>query len=230
MQGAKSLLDQLMNARSLDDVKAMQNDPGVQSMLTGTGGLATGAVAGGLMGLLLGGKGGRKFVGKAAKVGGAALIGGLAYKAYRDWQAGKAPQQAAPDAIEPPQGTAFMPEDDAGSDDLSTKLLRAMIAAAKADGHIDTAERDRIMTQLEALGLGAEAEALIRAEVDAPLDVGALAESAGSEEEAMEIYAASLLTVDPEGPAEKGYLAMLAARLGLDPGLVAHLHAKAATL
>ena len=47
---------------------------------------------------------------------------------------------------------------------------------------------------------------------------------------ATEIYAASLLVVDPEAPAEKGYLAMLAARLGLDPGLVAHLHARAEAL
>lgn len=46
-------------------------------------------------------------------------------------------------------------------------------------------------------------------------------------ETAAEIYAASLLIADPSGPAERGFLAMLAAWLKLDPGLVEHLHANA---
>jgi len=49
-------------------------------------------------------------------------------------------------------------------------------------------------------------------------------------EEAAEIYAASLLVVDPDLPAEKGYHALLAARLKLDPKLVEHLHANAAAI
>jgi uncharacterized membrane protein YebE (DUF533 family) len=36
------------------------------------------------------------------------------------------------------------------------------------------------------------------------------------------------MAADPSKPAEKGYLAMLAARLKLEPGLVEHLHANAA--
>ena len=105
-----------------------------------------------------------------------------------------------------------------------------MVAAAKADGHVTPTERRRIGGQLGALGLGPEAQSLIEAELDAPLDVGAIAGLATSQEEAAEIYAASLLVVDPDAPAEKGYLAMLAARLQLPPGLVEHLHARAASL
>ena len=71
---------------------------------------------------------------------------------------------------------------------------------------------------------------MIAAELDAPLDAGRIASLARSQEEATEIYAASLLTVDPDGAAEKGYLAMLAARLNLPADLVAHLHARAAAL
>jgi uncharacterized membrane protein YebE (DUF533 family) len=37
---------------------------------------------------------------------------------------------------------------------------------------------------------------------------------------AAEVYAASLIAINPDTPAEKAYLAMLAARLNLDPGLV----------
>ena len=45
--------------------------------------MLTGGIAGGLAGLLLG----RGFGGDLLKYGGMAVIGGLAYKAYRDYQA-----------------------------------------------------------------------------------------------------------------------------------------------
>lgn len=123
-----------------------------------------------------------------------------------------------------------MPTDAAEAEDLSLRLVRAMVAAAKADGHVTSAERRRIVSQLPQLGLGVEAEALITEELDAPLDVGRVANMARSPEEAAEIYSASLLVVDPEAPAERGYLAMLAARLKLDPRLVEHLHVNANAL
>ena len=71
---------------------------------------------------------------------------------------------------------------------------------------------------------------MITAELDAPLDVGRIAALAEQPEDGVQIYAASLLVVDPDGAAEKAYLASLADRLGLAADLVAHLHAKAATL
>ncbi|MEM8553129.1 MAG: tellurite resistance TerB family protein [Pseudomonadota bacterium] len=210
--------------------KAAQNLD-LQGLLSGKGGLLAGAAAGGLAGLLLGGKKPRKIAGTALKVGGVALVGGLAYKAWRDWQANKAP--AAPEpapqpaALPSPEGTVFLPDDAAGQEDLSRALIRAMIAAAKADGHIDEAERDRIAKQLSAMELDAAQKAFIEEELAKPLDVGAVAAHADCPERAAEIYAASLLAIDPEGPAEKGYLAMLAARLKLPADLVAHLHAGA---
>jgi uncharacterized membrane protein YebE (DUF533 family) len=72
--------------------------------------------------------------------------------------------------------------------------------------------------------------ALIAAELDAPLDVGRIAGLARNEAEAIQLYAASLLVVDEQSPAEKGYLAMLAARMNLDQGLIDRLHAEAARL
>ena len=91
-------------------------------------------------------------------------------------------------------------------------------------------ERARIDDALGRMGLDAEAAALIAAELDTPVDVRRIAGLATTEEEATEIYAASLLVVDEQSLEEKGYLAMLAAALNLDAGLVDHLHAKAATL
>ena len=61
-------------------------------------GLATGGVAGGLAGILLGGKTSKKMAKGAVKLGGTAALAGLAYKAYTQWQAskGQAPQAEAP--------------------------------------------------------------------------------------------------------------------------------------
>lgn len=192
--------------------------------------LTKGAIAGGLLGVLMSGNA-RKLVGTGVQVGGAAVVGALAYKAYQDWKDGKSASAAdtAPAALPPPT-PAFMPQTAEGQEDLALRLVQAMVAATKADGHVTTSERARIMGQLPNLGLGPEAQALIAAEIDAPFDVNRIAALAHTEEEAAEIYAASLLAVYPEAPAEKGYLAMLAARLNLDAGLVAHLHAKAGAL
>ena len=52
-----------------------------------------------------------------------------------------------------------------------------------------------------------------------------MAGAARNPAEAAEIYTASLLAIDVDNAAERGYLSLLAARLKLDAELVAHLHA-----
>lgn len=200
-----------------------------KGMWDGQSALTKGAVAGGLVGLLMN-ENARKMAGTGLQVGGAAVVGALAFRAYSDWKAGKAASADAPTAALPAPSDAFLPPSAAAQEDLALRLLQAMVAATKADGHVTSAERARIMGQLPNLGLGDDAAALIAAEIDAPFDVGRIAALAHTEEGRIEVYAASLLVIDPEAPAEKGYLAMLAARLNLDPGLVAHLHAKTAAL
>lgn len=227
MLNAKSLLDSLLGGKGTTTADVTDKAKGAWNAQSTLG---KGAIAGGLLGILLT-QGGRRLLGTGLRVGGMAAIGGLAYKAYEDWKAGKtAGDDEGPIGLPAPHGTEFLPDDQDAADDLATRLLQAMIAAAKADGHVTADERARIDGQLGALGLGAEATALIAAELDAPLDVGRVAALARNDREGAEIYAASLLVVDEDAAAEKGYLAMLAARLGLEPALVAHLHAKAAQL
>lgn len=227
MLNAKSLLDSLIGSVSqatggqgakglTEKAKAAWNDQSA---------LGKGAIAGGLLGLLLT-QGGRRLLGTGVKIGGMAAIGGLAYRAYEDWRKGQPGGAAALPAPE----QEFLPQDAGAADDLATRLLQAMIAAAKADGHVTPEERAAIDGQLGNLGLGDEATALITAELDAPLDVGRIAGLARSEAEATQLYAASLLVADEDSPAEKGYLAMLAARMNLDQGLVDRLHAEAVRL
>lgn len=228
---AKSFLDSLLSG-----VKDLTAGQGAKDLVgkarttwDGQSTLAKGAIAGGLLGVLLSGNA-RRMVGTGVKVGGAALIGGLAYKAYEDWKNGKTAVAADGPLALPEPSSDFLPQDAEATEDLSLRLLQAMIAAAKADGQITPQERARIADALPQLGLGDAAGALIAAQLDTPLNIGAVAALARSQAEATEIYAASLLAIDPDGAAEKGYLAMLAARLKLDAGLVDHINARARDL
>ncbi|MGL4237892.1 MAG: tellurite resistance TerB family protein [Tabrizicola sp.] len=230
MLKAKSLLDSLMG--SLGQMTGGQGAKGLTDKAKGAWNnqstLGKGAIAGGLLGILLTG-GGRRLLGTGLKIGGMAAIGGLAYKAYDDWKNGRKSGEGSA-ALPKPEGTEFMPDDEDAADELATHILQAMIAAAKADGHVTPEERAAIDGQLGNLGLGDEATAMITAELDAPLDVGRIAALARSEAEATQLYAASLLVVNEESAAEKDYLASLAAAMKLDKGLVERLHAEAARL
>ncbi len=214
MPGFQSILTSL--ASGLSDANAGQTAASLADKAKATWNAQSpgtqGAVAGGLLGLLLSGNA-RRMTGAVVEVGAAALIGRLAMQAYAEWQTEKAaPSDAAKTSPE----------------DLSHSLLKAMVAATKADEVVTEAERVAIDLQLTNLGLGPEAAAMVRAELDAPLDVDAIAALAHTIEEAAGIYTASLLVIDHNGTAEKAYLATLAAKLGLDAALVRHLEAKVA--
>jgi uncharacterized membrane protein YebE (DUF533 family) len=192
--------------------------------------LASGALAGGLAAVLLGSKAGRRLTGSAVKYGGMAVIGGLAYKAYQDWQArqaGQQPQQAPQsgqaEILPPPKDTPFAPKA-SEAESRARLLVTAMISAAKADGYIDQAEQKHIFDKLDATGLDTESKAYVMDQLRAPLDLDAIVRDAKQPEVAAEVYAASLLAIDPDHPAEKAYLQMLAARLGLPEQLVAEIH------
>ena len=104
-----------------------------------------------------------------------------------------------------------------------------MIAAARADGRLDAQESQVIFRRIESLGMDPENQALLVAEMDRPVDMDAIVNSADSPEVAAEIYLASRLAIDVDTAAEKSYLAMLAARLNLPPELVTELNRQVET-
>ena len=197
---------------------------------SGAAGGFAGGLAGGALANMLGGKKGRTLAGSALKGGGLAVVGGLAYKAWQNYQQGAAvPASAQPvdRGVEPPPADgAFMPtpNDAAGANALSLLLARAMIAAAKADGQIDTRESQTILNQINALELPADDKAFLFEEYGRPLDIDALVQEVDSPEHAAEVYAASVLMVEPPSAAEKIYLDTLARSLKLEPGLVRQVH------
>lgn len=193
--------------------------------LAGKNQLATGAALGGLAAVLLGTEGGRKITGSAAKLGGLALIGGLAYKAFQNYQAGKPLldlQNSQPEAAPPAALPA--PNDEQAH---ALRLVRAMIAAASADGIVDDAERAAITGNLKAAGLDQEAAAFLDHEFANPADIATLAADCATPETAAQVYAAARLAIDPDRPEEKDFLSALASTLKLESGLVAHIDAAA---
>lgn len=206
MIDAKRLLDQLVGS--------------------GAAGGFAGGLAGGALANILAGKKGKKLAGSALKLGGLALVGGLAYKAWQNYQQGASASSGG--GIEtPPAGGAFLPEanDARGTSALSMLLARSMIAAAKADGHINTQESQAILNQINGLDLPAEDKAFLFEEYGRPLDIQALTGDVDSPEHAAEVYAASVLMVDPPSAPERIYLDTLARELGLAAGLVEQIHA-----
>ncbi len=175
-----------------------------------------GAAAGLLGGLLLS-KAGGKFGRQVATLGGLAALGGLAYSAY---QKHKGSTGAGSQDL-------FLPQSEAARESLGKATLRAMIAAMKADGQIENAEKARLFDRLGQIDLSDEEKAFLFDELATPLDIQAVVAGATSPELAVEIYAASLVAIDPTRPAEKAYLADLAVRLRLDPNLVSQIHAEA---
>jgi uncharacterized membrane protein YebE (DUF533 family) len=203
-----------------------------QLLGSGAAGGFAGGLAGGLASSMLTSKAGRKLGKQTLKMGGLAAVGALAYAAYQRYSAGQqplslgsSPQPKAPLTREF-EGTAFLPpeNDTAGREALGLTLVRAMIAAARADGKLDAQESQAIFQRIQALELNSDDQALLVAEMGRPVDMDALVNRADSLEVAAEIYLASLLAIDADTAAEKAYLTMLAARLNLPADLVRELH------
>jgi uncharacterized membrane protein YebE (DUF533 family) len=186
---------------------------GLGSLLSGAGG---GALAAGAMGLLLGNKKVRKVGGKVAIYGGLAALGVLAYKAYGNYNAqkGAAPQRE-------PQTLDRLPP--AQAEQHSQAILKALVAAAKADGHIDDRERQLIEGEFTKLDNDQELQHWLHAELNKPLDPTDVARAASTPEMAAEMYIASVMLVDEENFMEKSYLDELARQLKLEPGLKVEL-------
>jgi uncharacterized membrane protein YebE (DUF533 family) len=198
-----------------------------------------GGAAGGALGLLLGSRRGRSVGGKALKYGSVAAVGALAWKLYQDHQAKQHAQQAMPQGrpmtgsvpvpgYVPPAQTGFAALPAPQMELHAQAMLKAMIAAAKSDGHLDARERELLQGEMARLNADAESRAWFEAELAKPVEPAEVAACATSPEMAAEVYLASLLVVDETTTMERAYLDELARRLQLDPGLKADLEARAA--
>ncbi len=201
----RSLLDQLLGAG-----KAFLNDSGVTTSQGSITDYGKGAATGGLVGLLLGSKTGRKLV----TYGGLAALGAVAWRAYNQ-------NRAEPSGSVPAAPAAHIPAE-------SRIVLRAILAAARVDGHIDERERALIDQEIARRGGDASLRSWMEVELRTPLDPQAIAaEVADDALLASEVYLASALAIGEAGFLERTYLDHLAGHLGLDAGLKQRLENEA---
>ena len=197
---------------------------GILDQLTGQSGTArTGSAAGGMAGGGLGGLLGGLAGGAAAgSLGG--MLGGLmngpaqrGAQPKNDASFGELFNDALARGDEPE--IAPTPEQNA----IAGLMLRAMIQAAKADGKIDDAEKERLMGQLGDLD---EADrAFVREQMAAPVDAKALAREVPKGME-QQVYMMSLMAVDFDSRAEAEYLHGLAEAMSLDQQQINAIHEK----
>ena len=224
---AKGLLEQILNAgRELaeqgrtvaqDKLDIPAEGPEREAALSSLG---KGAAIAGVLGLLLGTKAGRGVTGAGLKLGTLAALGGVAYKAYQNWQS-----QQAGQALE--AGTSLESLTGPEAERRSLALLKAMIAAAKADGHIDAAEKAKIEGLITKLELDRATAQLLTEELAKPLDPKEIAAAADTPAAAAEIYLTSVLAIDVDNKKERDYLDQLAQHLKIPRDLALQLEAQA---
>jgi len=109
-------------------------------------------------------------------------------------------------------------------DQKALLLIRAMIAAANADGQITAVERQRILSKLDEAGAAADDRRIVEQELQQPRSLDALLRDVTDPETAEQVYLASEMAIDAGSPAEKSYLQYLAARLNLPEDRVQELN------
>ena len=128
------------------------------------------------------------------------------------------PMPGKPASVTPPP----VSDDPAGNPE-AVVLIRAMIAAANADGVIDQAERNNILQRLQAVDLSPEEHAFIVQELLSPTELETIVGSVNSPELARQVYTVSLMAIEVDTEIERQYMTTLASRLGLDESTVEQL-------
>ena len=200
-----------------------QNQGGGSGM-DGLSGLLNPNVLGGLANALLGSRsgGGSRGMGAGTDViggllgalvsgGGASLFGGQQTDRIRDAY-DDVPRQANVAAAAPR--------------DRAARVIRALVYAAKSDGHIDAAEQAAIDDQLRKLNVGPEGQALVRQVVSEPLDPGMIANGVQDGQEALQLYVLSSVVSRSDHFMERNYLDALAKALRLPPDVKESVDAK----
>jgi uncharacterized membrane protein YebE (DUF533 family) len=168
-----------------------------------------------LAGALLGGGGSSM---KGALGGGVVgLLGAMAYSALKK---GGQPPAEVPIGLQETR----TPEQKQTLEQEAGLIFQAMINAAKADGQIDRDEVNRIIGRLGEMGIDGEAQGFVIAEMQKAMNTDALIQAvAGRPGLGAQLYAASLLAIEVDTPAERAYLVDLGQRLGLNPETISAL-------
>lgn len=193
-----------------------KNIPGSSTDSQGTGGLSGlsnllgPAALGGLAGLLLTSKAARGSAAGALLAGGGAML----------WNKYKNRIREA-NADNPDFGQSYSPPDE-----RAARLIRALVFAAKSDGHIDEKEQQAIHAKLQTLNLGPEGDDLVKRAMQEPLDPTLIANGVQNEDEALEIFTLTCSVIDMDHFMERSYLDALAKALNIPDDVKNDIEAK----
>lgn len=232
-----NFLESLLNNQQVNNIKnkaqetlANLNGPGgADSLKQGLGGLLGAGALGGLLGVLVSGKTAKKVAKNALVLGGSAAVGALAWQYYQKWSQQKSDSTNDGQSTSP-QPAPAAPSAPAQPPQPALVLIEAMVFAARADGHIDEVERNRIYDTLAQMLPGQEPSLVIGDLLHKPLDPGSIAAKVTCLEEGYDIYKLSCLIVDVDHFMERSYLDGLAASLKLPPEVKFNLEQEAQAL
>ena len=172
-----------------------------------------GLLGAGALGALLGSVLSKDVLQNAALVG----AGAVAWNFYKKWSDKKEQEAVAAPAGGAPFPGAQPAAPTAGADPTAMLLLRAMVYAARADGHIDATEQERISKMVQQMFPGQDASQLIASLLNEPINPAVLAGQVCSAEQGEDLYRLSCLIVDIDHFMERSYLDGLAQSLHIQP-------------
>lgn len=116
------------------------------------------------------------------------------------------------DNLDDPQyeGGAFSPPAE-----RAERLIRTLIFAARAAGHLDGDCQEMIHDRIRALRLGEQADRIVSAAMNEPADAGLVAKGVMDEEEALQLFVLSCTALSDGTQRKREYLAKLASALSL---------------
>jgi uncharacterized membrane protein YebE (DUF533 family) len=131
----------------------------------------------------------RKLASGALGYGGGAALGALAHRAYQNYVEGRSVHSTptvTPGEIAQLPVTQLAHEERAPNG-FELVLIEAMVAAAKADGHIDAGEQRRLFAEVEHLSLDAESKAHVLDLLRRPVDPSRIEVAARDPEQAAQV-------------------------------------------
>lgn len=159
---------------------------------------------------------------RAAATGAAVLAETIAERMTRGSVPTTAPRRAPAAGGAAPRPPAAPPPSE------GLLLVRAMVAAAKADGRLDATERKAILERLEIAGLTPAERDMVLADFDRPATAEALGKGVKDALLAARVYAAAAAAAGERCEAEQAFLAALAKALKLDAPAVAAIEQRLA--
>jgi len=215
--GTENKHDAVNNINGIDSIlgKIKNSLPG-SLFVSLVGGTAATSIAA----LLMSNQPARKFAGTVASYGGAAVLGGLAFKAYKNWQFNNYQQKLD---IKQYDNVSTFENDQYGrytvAPDYELKLIKAIIASAKADGHIDNKEQQKIFQSIAQMNLSSEMKKTVFDLLNHPIPLEDIARGVHDTGQRSELFLAACLVVDTEISSVKLHLDQMANELGLPEDL-----------